>query len=107
MTTWVRFLPEHPRLRMVLTWALTLVAIVAGGWALAAIGAVVAPVVIPLAVAVLLTGLLMPVQVLVNRRLGMPRTLGAALTLAIVALLALPALLVVGVIQMWLGGRAR
>ncbi len=33
--------------------------------------------------------------------------IGAALTLAIVALLALPALLVVGVIQMWLGGRAR
>ena len=66
-------------------WRFIVIAVAA--WGLLQILGATTTVVIPLAVALLLTGLLMPVAVLFNHRLGWPRHAAAAVT--VIAFLAL------------------
>lgn len=61
-----------------ISWRLIVVAVAA--WGLFQALAATTTIVIPVAVALLLTALLMPVQVLLNHKLGMPRHLAGALT---------------------------
>lgn len=77
------FLDDHPRTRAVLLVAVTIVAVGMAGQILSQSASLVRPVLIPTAIAVLLTGLLMPLQVVFNHRLRIPRSLSALLTLLI------------------------
>lgn len=82
---------EHPVLRS-LTWlSLSVVTIAAALWIVGQVLAMAQSVLIPVALAVLLTGLLMPVQVVLNHRLRLPRHAAAALTVggALAAILAM------------------
>ncbi len=81
-----RMLNEYPRLRGVLLACATIVLVVAAARSLGAAAGVIRPVLIPLAVAVLVTGLLMPVQILFNHRLRLPRSVAASLTLITTAM---------------------
>lgn len=92
-----RVMADHPWLRRFL---IACVAIVLFGLALQTIaqgGVLLSSVLTPVALAVLLTGLLMPIQVLLNRTLRLPRSLAAALVIvgSIAAIVAL----------MWVAGR--
>ncbi len=75
------------------------VLVIAVGWALRTLadaGAVLSAVLVPVALSVLLTGLLMPLQVVLNHRLKLPRALGAGLTIVL-------ALAVIGGV-LWVAG---
>ncbi|WP_226343776.1 AI-2E family transporter [Agilicoccus flavus] len=61
-----------------ISWRLAAVAL--AGWGLLQVLAATTTIVIPVAVALLLTALLMPVQVLLNHRLGLPRHAAGAVT---------------------------
>lgn len=77
----VSFLAENPRTRAVLLTAVTILAVGLALQMLGSAGALTSSVLIPTAVAILLTALLMPIQVLLNHRLKLPRSAAAALTL--------------------------
>ncbi|MGJ3509929.1 AI-2E family transporter [Enemella sp. A6] len=77
------FLAEHPRTRTVLLVTATIVLVGLALQTLAEGAALIRAVLVPTAVAVLLTALLMPLMVLLNHRLKFPRTLAAAVTLLI------------------------
>lgn len=83
------WLPDHPRSRLLLIIGVSIVVAVAAIGALADVASLAVPVLLPAAIALLLTGLLMPIQVLLNVRLGLHRYVGALLTvltaLAVVA----------------------
>lgn len=85
MSTDVHILAAHPRLQRVLLVCVVIVAVVLAGRAVGAAVGLVRPIVVPLGIALLLTGLLMPVQLLLNRLLRLPRTLAATLTLLLAA----------------------
>ncbi|MGO1561106.1 putative integral membrane protein [Actinomycetales bacterium JB111] len=77
------FLPEYPRTRAVLLTAATILAIGFALQMIASAGALTSSVLIPSAVAILLAALLMPIQILFNHRLKLPRGVAAALTLVV------------------------
>lgn len=71
----------NPLVRGVLVVSVLVIAV---GWALRTLtdaGSLLGAVLVPVALSVLLTGLLMPVQVLLNHKLKLPRSLGAGLTI--------------------------
>lgn len=67
--------------------ALLIVVVYAAGWVLSQVGSMVSQVLIPIVVGLLLAALLMPAQLLFNRRLRFPRHVAAAVT--VVGLIAL------------------
>ena len=77
-TAW---LDERPRLRVLLVSALTIVLVGAAAYVLGAAIAIARHVIVPAALAALLVGLLMPIQVFFNHRLGLNRHVAAAMTL--------------------------
>ncbi|NLT29744.1 MAG: AI-2E family transporter [Propionibacterium sp.] len=80
-TTTAGFLAEHPRTRTVLLVTATIVLVGLALQTLAEAAALIRAVLVPTAVAVLLTGLMMPLMVLLNHKLKLPRSLAAAITL--------------------------
>lgn len=94
-----QLLPDHPRTRKVLIVAVVVILV---GLALQMIYAgfhVVSPVLVPTAVALLVTGLLMPLQVLLNHKLRFPRPL-AAVTALLIAIGIVAGLLAVAGVQL-------
>ncbi|HHW83099.1 MAG TPA: AI-2E family transporter [Actinomycetales bacterium] len=94
-----QILPNHPRTRVIILVSVTIILL---GLAIQMIYAafhVVSPVLIPTAVALLLTGLLMPLQVLLNHRLRFPRPV-AAVTSLLVAIAVVAGLLAVSGMQL-------
>lgn len=77
------FLSEHPRTRAALLTSATIVVVGLAIQMVASAADLTRSVVVPSAIAVLLAGLLMPLQVLLNHRLRLPRMLAAALTIVI------------------------
>ncbi|WP_232549011.1 AI-2E family transporter [Propioniciclava soli] len=77
----ITFLPDHPRVRTVVILGAALIITLFGIEYVARAASVASPVLIPAAIAVLLAGLLMPVQVLLNHRLKLHRYLAAIVTL--------------------------
>ncbi|MDO5535301.1 MAG: AI-2E family transporter [Propionibacteriaceae bacterium] len=74
-------LTSTPWIRGVLVISVLIIAV---GWALRTLadaGSLLGAVLVPVALSVLLTALLMPLQVLLNHKLGLPRALGGALTI--------------------------
>ncbi len=80
-------LPLPRPLRVLAAIALVLVLVYAAGWVLIQLGGMVSQVLIPIVVGVLLAALLMPAQLLLNRKLRFPRHVAAAVT--VVGLIAL------------------
>ncbi|MGC5615983.1 AI-2E family transporter [Georgenia sp. Z1491] len=77
------FLAEYPRTRVVILASVTIVLVGLAVQTINQAGVLLSSVLIPSAVAILLTGLLMPLQVLLNHRLRLPRMAAAALTILI------------------------
>lgn len=75
------FLVEHPRVRALLLTAVVILAVAFAGRALAQMASLFRPVLVPTMLALLFTGLLMPLQVLLNHKLRLNRHAAAALTL--------------------------
>lgn len=94
----ITVLPDHPRIRLVLVFGLTILVTLATIEAVARASSVASPVLVPAGIAVLLAGLLMPVQVLLNVRLKLHRYLAAIITL-------LSALAAVGAIVYFAGAQ--
>lgn len=76
-------LQMSPRLRGVLLASLTVVLVLAAARAVSDVAAMTRSVLVPVALAVLLTGLLMPLQLLLNHRLHLNRHLAALVTLVV------------------------
>ncbi len=74
-------LPLPRPFRILAATALLLILVYAAGWVLIQLGAMVSQVLIPIVVGVLLAALLMPFQLLLNRRLRFPRHVAAATTI--------------------------
>lgn len=72
-----------PGLRLFLLTALSLILLVLAVQSLSAIGTTVSAVLIPLLVSILLASLMMPLQLVLNRRLGINRHVAAGLNLVI------------------------
>lgn len=77
------WLEEYPRLRVILIGALTIVLLGAAAYVLGTVVAITSNIIIPAALAALFVGLLMPLQVFFNHRLGLNRHLAAGATLAV------------------------
>ncbi len=80
-------LPLPKPFRVVAAVALLIVLVYAAGWVLSQVGSMVSQVLIPIVVGVLLAALLMPAQLLLNRRWRFPRHVAAAVV--VVGLVAL------------------
>lgn len=79
-----RRLLQGPRsLRIVILGALTIILLVSAATAVNAAGKILSAVLVPLMVALLLTTLMMPVQILLNHKLGLNRHLAAGLNLVL------------------------
>lgn len=76
-------LAGHPRVRATLLAAAVFLAVVLVGKAAAEMAGLFRPVLVPALLALLFTGLLMPLQILFNHKLGLNRHVGAALTLVV------------------------
>lgn len=75
------WLEEYPRLRLIIIGALTIVLLGGAAYVLGNVIAIASNVIIPAALAALFVGLLMPLQVFFNHRLGLNRHLAAGATL--------------------------
>lgn len=75
------WLEEYPRLRVILIGALTIVLLGAAAYVLGTVVAITSTMIIPAALATLFVGLLMPLQVFFNHRLGLNRHLAAGATM--------------------------
>ena len=76
-------LPRHPLVRGVLVVSVLIIAVGLALRTLADAGYLLGAILVPVALSVLFTGLLMPLQVLLNHKLKLPRSLGALLTVLI------------------------
>lgn len=73
-------LPLPRPIRILAAVALVVVLVYAAGWVLIQVGAMVSQVLIPIVVGVLLAALLMPAQLMLNRKLRFPRHVAAAVS---------------------------
>ena len=85
-------LPRHPLVRGVLVVSVLIIAVGLALRTLADAGYLLGAILVPVALSVLFTGLLMPLQVLLNHKLKLPRAVGAGLTIVASVVLTLPEL---------------
>lgn len=89
-------LPRHPLVRGVLVVSVLIIAVGLALRTLADAGYLLGAILVPVALSVLFTGLLMPLQVLLNHKLKLPRSLGALLTVLIAFAVVVGALWIAG-----------